>query len=63
MTRFIAALAKSGGWMQFDAERVAELASETTWYAIEAHADVVAHTYERMRKTRFALRLIEGGVA
>jgi hypothetical protein len=63
MTRFIAALAKSGGWMQFDAERVAELASETTWDAIEAHADVVAHTYERMRGKRFALRLIEGGVA
>jgi hypothetical protein len=63
MSRFVGALAKAGGWMQFDPDRVAELASETTWDAIEAHAEVVAHTYERMRKQRFALRLIEGGVA
>lgn len=63
MSRFIATLAKSGGWMQFDADRVAELASESTWDAIEAHASTVAHTYERMRKARYGLRVIKGGVA
>lgn len=63
MSRFIASLAKSGGWMQFDADRVAELASESTWDAIEAHAGVVAHTYERMRKARFSLRVFKGGAA
>lgn len=63
MSRFVASLAKSGGWMQFDAERVAELASPTTWAAIEAHAEVVAHTYERMRKARRTLRVLPGGAA
>lgn len=63
MARFSAALMKAGGWMQFDPERVAQNASPTTWDAIEAHAEVVAHTFERMRKARRTLRVVPGGAA
>jgi len=63
MARFTTSLARAGAFMQFDAERVGQLAGQSTWDAIEAHASVVEHWFETARKARTGLRVIKGGVA
>ena len=63
LVAFTSALSRAGGFMSFDAERIGQLAGQSTWDAIEAHASVVAHWYETARKSRSGLRVIKGGAA
>lgn len=59
MRAFYAALPME--WSKFDAERIAHLADERDVRTIEIFAQSAARFYEKVRRARSGLRLIEGG--
>lgn len=59
MRAFYAALPME--WAKFDAERIAQIADETDVRTIEIFAQSASRFYEKVRRARSGLRLIEGG--
>ena len=63
MKRFVGALHAGGNYLEFDVERVANLADPVVVESIQRRAELAARFAEQVSRARSGLRLVKGGMA